>query len=172
VETAGGDQETVTLRETSVSPGVLRGTMGSENADVKLGDGILQVHDGEGIQARYLDAEDGSGRTEQWRYASAVADYKPPSIVSLETSSQRTVTTVEFRTSEPTRAEVRFSQTNGGPYLSIQKDPPLSEQHSIQLRGLAPQTQYYLVVALTDEAGNEAVADNDGQSYSFVAERN
>jgi hypothetical protein len=172
VETAGGDQETVTLRETSASPGVFRGTLASQNAPVKLGDGILQVHDGEGIQARYLDANDGAGHTDQWRYASAVADYTPPSVVSLETKPQGRVTTVEFQTSEPTRAEVRFGQTRGGPYLSIQKDPILSEQHSFQLSGLAPQTQYYLVVAITDEAGNQAVVDNNGQSYSFVAQPN
>ena len=172
VETAGGDEETVTLRETNVSPGVLRGSIASENVAVKLGDGILQVHDGEGIQARYLDANDGAGHANQWRYASAVADYKPPSVVSLETKSQARVTIVEFQTSEPTRAEVRFGQTSGGPYLSIRKDPTLSEQHSIQLGGLAPQIQYYLVVALTDEAGNQAVADNDGQTYSFVAQPN
>jgi subtilisin family serine protease len=171
VETAGGDQEIVTLRETSVSPGVFRGAITSENTPVKLGDGVLQVHDGEGIQARYLDANDGSGHTGQWRSASAVADYKPPSVVSLETTSQGRVTIVEFQTSEPTRAEVRFGQTSGGPYLSIQRDLVLSEQHSVQLRGLTPGTQYYLVVAITDEAGNEALADNDGQSYSFVAQR-
>lgn len=172
VETSGGDQETATLSETDVSPGVFRGTLASENASVNPGDGILQVHDGEGIQARYLDADDGSGHAGQWRDASAVADYSPPDVVSLETASQAGVTTVEFRTSEPTRAEVRFGQAQGGPYLAIQRDPVWSEQHSVQLRGLSAQTRYYLVVAITDEAGNEALADNDGQSYSFVAERN
>ena len=29
---------------------------------------------------------------------------------------------------------------------------------------------YYFVLALTDEAGNEAVADNNGQNYSFATE--
>jgi hypothetical protein len=171
VETAGGDQEVVTLAETEVAPGVFRGAIASANAPVHRGDGILQVHDGEGIQARYLDADDGAGHAGQWRDASAVADYLPPRVVSLETASQAGVTTVEFRTSEPTRAEVRFGQVQGGPYLSIQKDPVLSAQHSVQLRGLSAQTQYYLVVTMTDEAGNEALADNDGRSYSFVAQR-
>jgi subtilisin family serine protease len=168
VETAGGDREIVTLRETNVSPGVLRSAMGSQNAAVMPGDGILQVHDGEGIQARYLDADDGLGHANQWRLAIAVADFKPPAVVSVEAKPEGPATTIEIRTNEPTRAEVRFGENPAGPFVSIRKDPALSGRHSIPLRGLAPQTQYYFVVALTDEAGNEAVADNNGQNYSFT----
>jgi subtilisin family serine protease len=168
VETAGGDQEIVTLRETNVALGVLRGTIASRNAPVTLGDGILQVHDGEGIEARYLDADDGLGHADQWRQAIAVADFKPPAVVSVEAKPQASAATIEIRTSEPTRAEVRFGEKATGPFVSTQKDPALSEQHSIPLRGLAPQTRYYFVVAITDEAGNEAVADNNGQNYSFA----
>jgi hypothetical protein len=171
VETAGGDQEIVTLRETNVSLGVLRGTLGSQNAAVTLGDGILQVHDGEGIQARYLDGDDGLGHAAQWRQASAVADFRPPAVVSVEAKTEGLMATIEVHTSEPTRAEVRFGETSTGPFVSIQRDPALSDQHSIQLRGLAPQTQYYFIVAIADEAGNEAVADNDGQNYSFATLR-
>ncbi len=170
VETAGGDQEMVTLTETNVSLGVLRGTIASQNAAVRLGDGILQVHDGEGIEARYLDGDDGLGHAGQWRQAIAVADFSPPAIVSVEAKPQGAVATIEVHTSEPTRAEVRFGEIATGPFVSIQKDPALSEQHRIQLRGLARQTQYYFVVGITDEAGNEAVADNNGQNYSFATQ--
>ncbi len=168
IETAGGDQEIVTLRETNVSLGVLRGTIASQNAAVVLGDGILQVHDGEGIEARYLDADDGLGHVDQWRQAIAVADFKPPAVVSVEAKPQGSAAMIEIRTNEPTRAEVRFGETATGPFVSIQKDPALSEQHSIPLRGLARQTQYYFVVAITDEAGNEALADNNGLNFSFA----
>ncbi len=168
IETAGGDQEIVALRESNVSLGVLRGAIASRNAAVTLGDGVLQVHDGEGIQARYLDADDGLGHTGEWHQAIAIADFKPPAVVSVEASPQASEAAIEIRTSEPTRAEVRFSVTAAGPFVSIQKDLAFSEQHSIPLRGLAPQTQYYFVVAMTDEAGNEAVADNNGQNYSFA----
>jgi len=170
METAGGDQEIVTLRETNVSLGVLRGTIASQNAPVTLGDGILQVHDSEGIEARYLDSDDGQGHAGQWRQAIAVADFRPPAVVSVEAKPQRQTATIEVHTNEPTCAEVRFGETVTGPFLSIQKNPALSEQHSIPLRGLAPQTQYYFVVALADEAGNEAVADNNGQNYSFATQ--
>jgi len=168
---ASGDQETVTLMETDVSLGVFRGAIASLNETVKPGDGILEVHDGEGIQAHYLGGDDGLGHAAQGPYAIAVADYKPSTILSLEIKPQGPATTIEFRTSEPTRAEVRYGKTSGGPYDRIEKDSGLSEQHSIQLHGLTLQTRYYLIVAITDEAGNEAVADNGGQSYSFVVQR-
>jgi subtilisin family serine protease len=171
LETTGGDQETVALREANVAPGVFRGTIASQDAVVKVGDGILEVHDGEGIQARYLDGDDGSAQAGQWRYADAVADYRPPTLLSLEIKTQGGVTTIEFRTSESTRAEIRYGQTNGGPYGAVQKASGLSEQHSIELRRLPPPAQYYFVVAMADEAGNEAVVDDNGQSYSFVAQR-
>jgi len=172
VETAGGDRETVTLTETNVAPGVLRGTIASRSDVVKPGDGIVQVHDGEGIQARYLDDNDGSGHLSQWRYASALADYRPPTVVSVETASQSAAATISFRTNEPTRAEVRYGNAQGGPYDWVAKDFGFSDQHSVQLNGLTPPAKYFFVVALTDEAGNEALADNDGRSYSFTAQRN
>jgi hypothetical protein len=171
IETSGGDKETVTLRETNVSLGVLRGTIVSQNAAVAVGDGVLQVHDGEGIQARYLNVGDGADQAGQWRYASAVADYKLPTLVSLDITLQSAAATIDLRTSEATRAQIRYGKTHGGPYDSVQQDLGLSEQHSIQLRGLNPPAPYWFVVALTDEAGNEAVDDNNGQSYSFVAQR-
>ena len=170
IDTAGGDHETVALKETNVSLGVLRGTIASRNAAVAVGDGILQVHDGEGIQARYLDSDDGQGDAGEWRLAIALADFRPPTVVSVDANAQSATATIEVRTNEPTRAEVRFSATAAGPFVSVQRDPALNAQHSIQLRGLARQTRYYFVVALADEAGNEAVADNDGQNYSFATE--
>ncbi|MCL5283039.1 MAG: S8 family serine peptidase [Planctomycetes bacterium] len=168
VATAGGDQEAVALRETNVSLGVLRGTIISQNAAVMVGDGVLQVHDGEGIEAGYLGADDGLGHAGEWRQAIAIADFKPPAVVSVEAKPQTSAATIEIHTSEPTRAEVRFGVTAAGPFASIQKDPAFREQHSVPLRGLVPQTQYYFVLAIVDEAGNEAVADNNGQNYSFA----
>ena len=78
METAGGDEETVTLTETPVSLGVFRGEILVRKAAVTPGDGILQAQDGQSIVARYLDDDDGLGHTGQWREAIAVADYKPP----------------------------------------------------------------------------------------------
>ncbi len=146
--------------------GVLRGTIASQNAVAIPGDGILQVRDGEGIQARYVDADDGAGHFGEWRSASAVADYRAPTVVNLEIKPQNVTATVDFRTSEPTRAEVRYSEAEG-PYL-IQRDFGWGDHHTVELHGLDVQTAYHLVVAITDEAGNTTLADNNGPGYAFV----
>lgn len=171
VETSGGDKETVELRETNVSLGVLRGSLVSQNAVVKVGDGVLQVHDGEGIQARYLNVDANSSPAGQWRSASAVADYQPPTVVSLDIKLQSAAVTIDLRTSEATRAEIRYCTAQGGPYGSVQKGLGASESHSIQLSELTAPTQYWFVVAITDEAGNTTVADSNRQGYSFVSQR-
>jgi subtilisin family serine protease len=168
LETAGGDQETVTLRETDASLGVLRSAIISSDGAVLPGDGILEVQDGEGIQVRYFHADDNPAGAGQWRLASAVADYQPPTVASLEVKSQGAVTVIEFQTNEPARAEIRYGQTEGGPYDLIQRESGRVEPHHIELPRLPRQTRYYFVVAVADEAGNEALADNGGQSYSFV----
>jgi subtilisin family serine protease len=166
VETSGGDQEIVILKESDVSAGILRATIASRNAAVVVGDGILQVRDGEGIQARYLDADDGHGHLGEWRSASAVTDYRAPTIVGLEIKPQNVTAMVEFRTSEPTWAEVRYSEA-GGPYVT-QRDFGFSDHHTIELHGLDVQTRYRVIVAVKDEADNMTVADNNGPGYAFV----
>lgn len=171
VETAGGDRETVLLSENPAALGALRGSISTRSAAVRPGDGILQVHDGAGIQARYLDADDGPGRAGPWRHASAVADYTPPSVVGIETRPQNTAATIELRTSEPALILVRYGKTAGGPYDRTHRGVGAGTRHTLELRGLTVQTRYYFVVVLTDEAGNEALADNNGSAYSFVTER-
>ena len=52
METAGGDEETVTLTESPASLGVFRGEILVRKAAVKRGDGILQAQDGQNILAR------------------------------------------------------------------------------------------------------------------------
>ncbi|MCU0917276.1 MAG: S8 family serine peptidase [Planctomycetes bacterium] len=171
IEAAGGDLETVALRESNVSLGVFRGAISTENAVTGPGDGILQVRDGEGIQVRYLDGDDGLGAMDQWRFAAAVADYEPPAVVGVEIMPQGPTTAVDVRTSEPTHVEIRYSRTLGGPYDLAAHNAGFHERQTVTLSGLARQTNYYFIVVVADEAGNEAVADNEGQGYSFFAQR-
>ncbi len=166
IQTSGGDLETVILKENDMPLGVLQGTIASQNAVAIPGDGILQIRDGEGIQARYLDADDGAGHAGEWRSASAITDYTRPAILSLEIKPQSVAATITFSTSEPTRAEVRYSEA-GGPYLT-QRDPGGSDHHTIELHGLDVLTRYRFMVAITDEAGNTTLADNNGPGYAFV----
>ncbi len=170
VEGAGGDKETVTLRETVTALGVFTGSIVNQNALPRSGDSVLEARDGESITARYLDADDGTGRINTWRQATASADYTPAGVLPPKTTPSGATMTVEFQTTEPARAEVRYGKTAGGPFTLTATDTALGTQHRVSLHSLIPQTLYYFVVAITDEAGNAAIANSGGKGYSFIAQ--
>jgi hypothetical protein len=168
LEAADGDGEVLILTETEVSLGVFRGVMASAPCGGKSGDGVLQARNGAGIYAYYLDGGDGMIQAGQWRQASAVADYEPPAICELRIDRQRLAATIELTTNEPTRVEIHYGRTFGGPYNLVEKDSELGEQHTVTLRGPEPQTQYWFIANISDAAGNETLADNGGQGYSLT----
>jgi thermitase len=168
VESGGGDEEIVTLAETDASRGVFRGDLLASKTVVTAGDGVLQLEDGQSITIRYLDADDGLGNVDQWREAVAAADFNPPAILDVQIDVSGVTATIDLLTDEAAIAEVRYAKISGGPYDLTKNESGLGELHSIRLNGLSPQTAYYFVIAVTDEAGNKAVLDNAGQPYSFI----
>lgn len=168
LQTDDGDEEVVTLTETEVSLGVFTGEILVQNAAVVPGDGVVQAQDGQSILARYLDEQDGLGNADQWRQAAAMADFVPPTVLDLQVQVRGATVTVSLLTDEPALAEIRYSKIDGGPYDLTEGETQLGELHSIDVSDLSTQTRYYFVVSLTDGAGNETLADNAGQPYSFL----
>lgn len=168
LETEGGDVEVVTLAETEVSHGVFRGEVVLSSGTAAFGDGVLQSADGQILVARYLDADDGLGGADQWREATSLADFSPPMALDVKVQIRGGAVTVSLLTDEPALAEVRYSRTNGGPYDLTATSSQLSDLPSVEIRDLNAGTTYYFVLSLTDEAGNETVADDAGQPYSFT----
>lgn len=168
VEAGSGDEELVALTESGSSLGVFQGDVLVRAVTAVSGDGILQVQDGQTIVVRYLDGDDGLGRVDQWRQATALADYMPPAVLDVKTEVRGLTATISLQTDEPVRAEIRYGQTFGGPYDGVARETQLGDSPAIELSGLSPQATYCFTVALTDEAGNETLADNAGRSYSFV----
>jgi hypothetical protein len=167
-ESGSGDEEIVTLAETDASRGVFGGDLLTARTPVTAGDGTLQLEDGQSITVRYLDAGDSFGNLDQWREAVAAADFSPPVILDVQIDVSGVTATIDLLTDEIARAEVRYTTISGGPYDLTKGESRLGDLHSINLNGLSPQTTYHFVIAVTDEAGNEAVLDNAGQPYSFV----
>jgi hypothetical protein len=163
-----GDEEVVTLTETEVSLGVFQGDVVVQNAPAIPGDGVLQTQNGQGILARYLDADDGQGNFGQWRQASARADFTVPSLLDVQVQVQGTAVTINLLTDEPALAEIHYGTTSGGPYGLSEGETQRTESHDIDLSDLRMQTRYYFVVSLTDAAGNEILVDDGGQPYSFM----
>jgi hypothetical protein len=168
IDTAGGDRETVTLTESDVSLGVFRGEITIRKAVVKRNDGVLQAQNGQNFVAQYLDADDGLGHAGQWHQAVAIADYQPPTVLDVRAVTVGATATISILANEPVRTEVRCGKIRGGPYSLIQRGQQLGESSTIELSGLSPRTSYYFVVAATDEAGNETLANNAGQGYTFI----
>ncbi len=168
LETEGGDVEVVTLAETEVSRGVFRGEVVLSSGVAASGDGVLQGADGQILVARYLDADDGLGGVDQWRQATSRADFRPPTALDVKVQIRGAAATVNLLTDEPALAEVRYSRTNGGPYDLTATSSQLSDLPSVEIRDLSAGTTYYFVLSLTDEAGNETLADDGGQPYSFT----
>ncbi len=167
VVTDGGDEEEVTLAETLNASGVFRDVVGSESGGPRPGDGRIQAEHGERIVVRYLNADDGSATAGQWIEAYAHADYQAPALTEQTVEIRGATARIELLTSEPTRAEIRYADTQDGPFSLNVKDAELSGRHAITIGKLTAATTYYFLVALADEAGNEAIVDNEGRYYSF-----
>ena len=172
VLTTRGDFETVTLAETDVSQGVFRATLSSVDEAVVRQDGRLQVGHGERIWAYYEDLDIGSDGGTQWMRPEARMDGEPPTIEQVTVEMAGPVARVELTTNESTTARIRYGQVVAGQATLTQRSETseASELHQIKLRGLVAGAGYEFVVDLADVAGNDAVADNAGVRYPFVAE--
>jgi len=168
IETETGDAEELTLAETAVAKGVFRGSITVERAAVQQGDGRVQAEDGARVTVRYWHGGGASDQIPRWVETDARLDYEPPSIVDEMVETRGPNVRIDLTTSEPTRAEIRCGDTPGGPYPLKAADTELSDHHSISLGRLVPGRQYYFVVALVDEAGNEAIVDDAGRDYSIT----
>ncbi len=121
-------------------------------------DGKLQLHDGDTIEADYVDS---SGST---RIATASADLVAPTISDVGWSVDMGIITITWQTSEPADSAVRYG-TNLPPTL-VATNSELTTAHSMRLRNLVPGRTYYFGVSSTDAAGNTA---SSGNSFNFVA---
>lgn len=167
VGTDGDELEELILTETPEAKGVFRGTIAGEQGGARPGDGRVQAHDGERLVVRYWNLTYGGGGSVQRVEGYAHADYQAPTLVQQSVEMRGMTARIELTTSEVTRAQVRYSRLAEGPFTLTADDGELSDRHSVKIAGLRPGTKYYFMVSMTDRAGNEAVADNEGQHYSF-----
>jgi len=166
--TSGLDSETVLLDEDPMSPGVFAGTIATSPNAVSVEDGLIETENGQVITASYEDSDDGTGNPAQVT-DTATADCQGPAISNIEvvdiTSSAATVV---FETNEPASASVSYGLSCGGPNAVTAAGPMSQTNHSFQLGGLVPQTDYYFELTATDEVNNVTTEDNAGACYQFT----
>ncbi|MHC4501131.1 MAG: S8 family serine peptidase, partial [Planctomycetota bacterium] len=167
IMTDGGDMETVVLTETTPAFGVFTGTISIGSGEPNAGDDTVQLSSGEVITAVYFDVNDGTGNAEA-TMDSAHMDCEVPTVLDVQVETSGHVASITFITNEPTRAQLRYGLTRGGPYTFVKEDAVISINHTIELRPLAINTDYYFVIDLVDVVGNETLADNNGLGYLFA----
>ena len=151
--------ETVVLNAAG-SYGAFSGTLPTDSG-AATPDGKLQIHNGDAIEADYVDAS-GAKRVSQ-----ASADLIAPSLSNISVSSDLGVVTITWQTSQAADSVVRFG-TNSS-FNLVTADGSLVTSHSIRLTHLAAGQTYHFYVSSADEAGNVTTNNNGGAYYSFVA---
>ncbi|MBI3784718.1 MAG: fibronectin type III domain-containing protein [Deltaproteobacteria bacterium] len=167
VTTVGGDAETVVLAETPPASGSFVGTIVANSAVLVVGDGVLEVADGDSLTATYNDADNGNGQPATVQ-SSASIDCTAPMITNVQSSAVGgSHATVAFDTNEPTTSQVRYG-LSCATLNSTQTTSSLDTAHQVALTGLSSTTQYFYSVVASDAVGNATTDDNSGSCYSFT----
>ncbi len=156
--------ETVLLTETGSDTSDFRGTV---QLDVVDASGVLQVAEGDTVNAVYIDADDGLGGVGVPVEATMTVDCLGPQISNVHVPEIDTFTaTVSFETDERAVGTVWYGSTCETLNKSVVEPYPRTS-HDVVLTGLSHGTPYYYAIEAEDEQGNESGDDNSGSCYSF-----
>jgi hypothetical protein len=125
------------------------------------GAGQIQVANGDNLEADYFD----SGGVK--RIATAVADFIPPTISAVASTTDVGVLTITWLTSEPATSVVLYGTNSSNLNLGV-TNWALVTSHSVKLTGLIPGTTYHYLIIGSDAAGNTAVNNNGGAFFTFI----
>ena len=99
---------------------------------------------------------------------SAITDSRAPVLLDVRIETKGHVADLTFSTNEPAKAQVRYGLAQDGPYTFVRKDAVMTNEHTVKLQDLSLNTEYYFVIDLVDNVGNEVTEDNGGLCYSFI----
>jgi len=123
-------------------------------------DGMLEIHDGDSIEADYMDS---SGLS---RVATAVADLTPAGPTGVTAAVDLGVVTITWQTTEPATSMVYYGTNLIFNVAST--NTTLTTNHSLRLSKLVPGQSYSFYVVSADAAGNAATNNNSGSYFTFV----
>jgi len=153
--------EAVTLIETS--PGTFTGTLILTSAVATGGDSLLSVTHADQILVLYVDANNGTGGSEN-ETATALVDAQPPLIAGVTLLDEAyTSATVVFTTDELAAPTIWYGASCDA--LTSSTTGTTGTVHAVTLTGLAPGATYYLSISVFDAAGNSATDNNGAACY-------
>ncbi len=169
VTTGQGDREVVTLTESS-TPGVYLGTILTGSDGAAPDDGIVQLSDGDTIEATYHD-EHTTGRAGKATVTdTAVADCRSPSLLGVLVLDTGPEPVISLNADEDVTATVSWRASGDATEPIRVNSTGWSTSHTVTLRGVRSQTDYRLSIELTDLVGNVTTDSNDGQDYTFTTD--
>jgi len=169
VTTEAGDYETVLLTESDSTLGIFAGEISVESGPPNIQDGALQVSHGQIITAIYEDANDGNGNTATVTDTADV-DCEPPIVLNVNVAPAGPEPTVTFETDEPSTARILYATACSGTDYSVADDATLTHTHSIKLKNVSPETDYYFEIEVEDTLSNQTKDDNGGSCYMFTTD--
>ena len=169
ITTGSDDREVVTLTETS-APGVYVGAIPTGLDDVSAEDGVVQLSDGDSIQAAYCDEHTGGRTSKVTVTATALADCRSPGLVGVQVLDAGPKPVVSFSADETVTATVSYSTARDMTAPIRVSGRGWSTTHTVTLPGVLSQTDYYLSIELTDLVGNTTTDSNDGQGHTFTTD--
>jgi hypothetical protein len=161
VSSSWGDTVNVNLAEQNTPSGVFTGTISTSAGMPDIGDEILQVAHSDVITVTYEDAKDGAV-TE-----TAVADCRGPVISNVNAYVPASIAYITFQTDEPSTVVVRSDTACGAQYNLEANDTVDGIYHTVKIKGLSPQTDYFFIIEANDLVGNETIDANSGRCYTF-----
>jgi len=165
LSTTGGDAEIATLNA-SEEAGEFSGSIATMAGGVTVGNGSLEVGEGDTITVSYTDASHGESAPDVVTVEADVDCTEP--IVTEVTVTQigARYATVQFETSESARGTVIVGTSCGE--NTVQASFAAGTSHNVLVQGLLPLTAYFVSIDASDDAGNDVVADNGGTCFTFA----
>lgn len=164
---SGGDLENLVLSEEPSRSGVFGGSISAEGGIVNELDGMLQLSDGDVISVIYIDVNDGTGSPAVVD-DTAVVDCCRPEIYDVQIDALGPELVISFETDEPAWFKVLYGANCVGPNSLVMTQSMLSRSHTVELKSVSAETEYFLVIEAVDRAGNAAVDSNGGQCYQVT----
>jgi hypothetical protein len=163
VLSSGGDTENVNLAEQNPPSGIFTGAISTSAGQPNISDGILQIVHSDIITVAYEDVNDGTV-TE-----TAMADCQGPVISNVQAYVPASVAYITLQTDEPATVVARCDTACGTQYFLEANDTVAGINHTVKIKGLSPQTDYFFIIEANDIVGNRTIDTNSEQCYTFVS---
>ena len=137
----------------------LEGVMGDYRLVYRPAGGKLEFSTEYNVEIDACDLVGNCMSSVTYKFNTAAPDTTPPVISNIDIVPLPIGANITWTTNEPATSRIEYGKTQGYE-IGVVEDAPLKTSHSLQIRGLQPNTQYHLRIKGTDEQGNTGQSSN------------